>query len=221
VAGTAEGFWTGTSSNGYRVGLIILENTETWGIYTSGSIIYGALYGKSAGTGSAFSANGTEFDLVSGRAVTGGLTGTVVPRSTINARSTVGVTVGLSYNPSYESRASLASIAGVYRVSGVSATGVASNVRMDISPGGQVSIPRITDAGGRGCSALGEVAPRPSGKNVYNISITFFGDLCALGDRAFASGIAVLDSTVNPPALLALALTPSKQDGFIAVGLRN
>lgn len=40
-SGTAEGLWSGTSSTGYGVAVLILENAETWGIYYSGSTIWG------------------------------------------------------------------------------------------------------------------------------------------------------------------------------------
>ncbi len=63
TAGNAEGFWNGTSSNGYDVAVAILENGETWGIYTSGGVIYGALYGTSSSTGNTFSANGSDYNL--------------------------------------------------------------------------------------------------------------------------------------------------------------
>ena len=40
-----QGYWTGTSAAGYSVNTAVLDNGEVWGIYSSGSTIYGALYG--------------------------------------------------------------------------------------------------------------------------------------------------------------------------------
>lgn len=215
TAGTAEGFWTGTASTGYDVALAVLENGETWGVYTSGGMIYGALYGTSTGTGTTFAASGSDFNLTNWSVSSGSFSGTVTARSAIQAVSNRGSTISLTYDSSYDTAASLTTVAGNYTVSGVSAAGSADNVPMTITSGGLVTVT------GTGCSASGTVAPRSSGKNVYNISMTFTGNNCALGNGGTASGIFVLDRSVTPNIALSLALTPNKQDGFIAVGEKN
>lgn len=215
VAGTAEGFWSGTTEQGYDVALAVLENGDTWGIYTRGGSIQGALYGKSTGSGSMFSASGSDFNLVNRAVTNDSYSGTVTARSTIQAVSNRGVKIALMYENSYDTAASLTSVAGNYRVSGVSTNGSASNAPMTITSGGLVTVTLS------GCSASGTVAPRSSGKNVYNISMTFTGANCALGNGGTASGIFVLDRSVTPNIALSLALTPDKQDGFIAVGQKN
>ena len=73
----------------------------------------------------------------------------------------------------------------------------------------------------KGCPTLGTVLPRSSGKNIYNINVTFTGTNCALGNGGTASGIFVLDRTVTPNIALTLALTPNKQDGFIGIGTKQ
>ena len=83
---------------------------------------------------------------------------------------------------------------------------------MTITVGGLVT---VVDSN---CSASGNIAPRASGKNVYNISMTFKGTNCALGDGGTASGIFILDQSETPNVAVSMALTPSKQDGFIAFG---
>jgi hypothetical protein len=215
TAGTAEGFWSGTTNTGYDVALAVLENGETWGIYISNSGLEGALYGTSTGSGNTFSASGSNFNLRAWSVTGGTLTGTVVQRSTINAVSNGGGTLSLTYDASYDTPATLTAVAGNYTVSGISASGSANNVPMTITSGGLVTVT------GTGCSASGTVAPRSSGKNIYNISMTFTGINCALGNGGTASGIFVLDRSVTPNIALSLALTPSKQDGFIAVGEKN
>jgi hypothetical protein len=212
TSGTAEGYWIGNASTGYRVALAVLENGETWGVYTSNGTIYGAIYGTSNGTGNTFSATGSDFNLVNWSVVNGSMTGTVVPKSTINAVGTTGTTVSLTYSTTYDSAALLSTIAGSYVVNGVSASGTATNVPMTIDANGVVSVV------GNGCTAAGTVLPRSSGKNIYNINVTFTGNNCALGNGGTASGIFALDRTVTPNIAITLALTPNKQDGFIAVG---
>lgn len=215
TAGTAEGFWVGSSSTGYRVALAVLENAETWGVYTRNGLIYGAVYGTSNGTGNTFSSTGSDFNLVKWSVVNGSFTGTVVPKSTINAVANTGTTISLTYSTTYDSPALLSTIAGSYTVSGVSASGTSSNAPMTIDANGAVRVV------GNGCSAAGTVLPRSSGKNIYNINVTFTGTNCALGNGGTASGIFVLDRTVTPNIALTLALTPNKQDGFIAIGTKQ
>jgi hypothetical protein len=214
ASGTAEGFWSGTASNGNSVGIFVLENSETWGIYTRNGFIQGALFGTSTGTGSNFSASGTDFNLLQWSSSVGSYTGSVVPKSTINAVSNLGVSISLAYDADYEQAASLQAVAGNYSLSGVSAFGGGTNIPFIISAQG------VANAGQDGCSASGTVLPRPGGKNVYNISLTFSssGGNCAFGNGATASGIFLLDTTVIPNAVVTLALTPNKQDGFIGVG---
>ena len=48
--------------------------------------------------------------------------------------------------------------------------------------------------------------------------MTFNGNSCALGDGGTASGIFILDQSETPNVAVSMALTPSKQDGFIAFG---
>ena len=43
---TAEGFWVGPTSSGYTARLVVLENGETWGLYSTPTAIVGALYGS-------------------------------------------------------------------------------------------------------------------------------------------------------------------------------
>lgn len=211
VAGTAEGFWEGTTSTGYNAAVAVLENGETWGLYTSGNTVFGALYGTSTGSGSTFSASGSDFTLLNWAVTSGSLNGTVVPQSTISAVSGAGTTVNLAYDSSYNTPATQAAIAGTYTVKAISATGSADNVSMTISSAGALSVP------GADCTASGTVVPRPSGKNVYNNSVTFTGNNCALGNGGTASGIFILNGTLAT----SLALTPNKQDGFIAFGRKN
>lgn len=199
------------TSTGYNAGVVVLENGETWGLYTSGNTVYGALYGTSTGSGSTFSASGSDFNLQRWAVTPGSLNGTVVPQSTIRAISGGGTTVNLTYDPSYNTPATQAAVAGSYTVNGISATARADNITMTISSTGVLSVP------GNGCNASGTVTPRSGGKNVYNISVVFTGNNCALGNGGTASGIFILDGTLA----LSLALTPNKQDGFIAFGRKN
>jgi hypothetical protein len=217
-AGTAEGFWSGSASNGSNLVLVVLENGETWGLYganeTAGDIYAGAFYGQSTGTGNTFTASGSDFNFNNWDVTSGTVKGTVVQKSTINATTSQNVSVNLKYESSYELPASLKAVAGSYKVTGISATGSATNAPMTITDTGLVTV-KVAETN---CTASGNIAPRASGKNVYNISMKFNGTNCALGDGGTASGIFILDQSETPNVAVSMALTPSKQDGFIAIG---
>lgn len=216
AAGTSEGFWTGTTSTGYGVNIAVLENGETWGVYTSGGYLVGALHGQSSGTGTSFAAAGSNFNLVNWSVTSGSYTGTVTAKSTISATSNTGASISMRYSSDYDSAATLINATGNYTVYGVSALGSANGVSMNVTSGGL-----ITSTISGTCSATGSLAPRGSGKNVYNLTMTFNGSGCALGNGGTASGILLLDRTSIPVKALALALTPNQQDGFIGIGVKN
>ena len=218
LAGTSEGFWFGPASTGTQVYLAVLENGETWGFYTSGNNFAGALYGISTGTGTAFAATGTDFNFGVWRTSANTFLGTVAAKSSINATASAGTggTVALRYDASYDTAATLATVVGNYTMSGVSALGSGTNVPISITAAGQVTS-TVTGT----CSAAGTIAPRPSGKNIYNIALTFTGTGCALGNGGTTSGIFILDKSVTPSVAYAIALTPAKNDGFFAVGTKR
>ena len=207
----AEGFWRGSTSTGYNTAIVVLENGEIWGIYTSGETVNGALYGTSSVKGNIFSAAGYDFNLTQWAVFQSTLEGVVVPQSTIRVTSKNGTTANLNYYQGYNTPATQAAIAGSYTVKAISAKGRADNVTMTISNTGVLSLPGV------GCSADGKVTPRASGKNVYDITVRFTGNSCALGNGSTASGIFILDGTTA----VSLALIPSKQDGFIGFGIKN
>ena len=58
--------------------------------------------------------------------------------------------------------------------------------------------------------------PRPSGKNIFNVSVTFTGTNCALGNGTVTTGVGYYD--MDTKRLLVLALNAAKTDGFIYIG---
>jgi hypothetical protein len=48
--------------------------------------------------------------------------------------------------------------------------------------------------------------------------VTISQELVVLDKSSWRSGIFILDQRENPNVAVAMALTPSKQDGFIAIG---
>lgn len=210
---TAEGFWNGTASTGTTVRVAILENGETWGVYSVGSSIVGALYGQTtSGTGT-LSGSGSDFNIPTRTVTQGSYTGTFTPKSRINIRSSNGATFSAEYRTDYDAAPSLAALAGTFSGTGVSGGSPVQNAPVTISSNGTISVPSSL-----GCSASGTAVPRPSGKNIFNVSVTFSGSNCALGNGARTTGIAYYDAPTRQ--LLVMALNSGKTDGFIYVGTK-
>lgn len=209
---SAEGFWSGISSNGYNVQMVVLENGETWGLYTAGTILYGALYGNTATTGNSVRGSGSDFNLLTRTVTPGTYSGTVQEKSTISI--TAGSTsFSGTYGTTYDQPASLSAVAGVYSGRSLTGTTAAQTITATISANGTLSIPATL-----GCATSGTVTPRPTGKNIFNLSVTFTGSTCALGNGGAATGILYYDNVNHQ--ILAMGMTPDKSDGFIAFGTK-
>lgn len=210
---SAEGFWTGTTSSGYDVQMVILENGETWGLYTFGSTLYGALYGNTTTSGNTVRGSGADFNLQYRTVTPGTYSGSVTEKSSISVTTTGGTSFNGMYGNTYDQPASLSAAAGVYTGRALTGTTSAQTVTATLSANGTLSIPATL-----GCATSGTVTPRSTGKNIFNLSVTFTGSTCALGNGGTATGILYYDS-VNRQ-ILAMGMNPAKSDGFIAFGTK-
>lgn len=206
---TVEGFWTGKNSTGWDIAVAILETGETWGVITSGGVIYAALQGSTTSSGGTLSGSVREFDLRNGSISSTTYTGTYVARARTDVRFPSGDRFTGQYSTSYDQPASLAAVAGAYTGSGVITGAPVQALGVSITATGTVTLPASP-----GCSSSGTLTPRASGKNIFNLRMTFIGPNCALGNGATASGVAVYDNG----ALLAMGLLPSQTAGFIFTG---
>lgn len=211
---TAEGIWQGSSSTGANVTVAILENGESWGGATVGNILVSALAGTANGSGTNFSASGSEFSFASNSVATGTLSGTVTQKQRIQATSSTGSTVNLAYNNYYDQAVTAADIAGSYTLSGRTARYQIPAMTFTIGAGGNFS---IVDSG---CTTSGTATPRASGKAIVNVSATGTGN-CILGNGVTLNGIAVLDKTTTPQTLMFIALNSTKTDGLVLIGKKN
>lgn len=208
-AGNAEGLWSGTTSTGYALSLLVLEDGTTWGLYGAGNTIWGSIYGTSTASGSSFSASGTAFSFYSRTASSTTLTGLVYPGSSLNIQASSGGTGSLIYNTSYNTPATLAAIAGNYTGWSVTKSTLAQSVTFSIAGNGAITSSYTN------CSVSGSVTPRASGKNVYNVTTTFTGSACALGNGVTTTGVAVLDASSGSSRLYVSTLNASQTDGFV------
>lgn len=210
---SAEGFWTGTASNGVVANVAILENGETWGVYTSRNTLVGALYGVTNSSAGTLSGSGRDFNIPSGSVSAGTYTGTYTPKKTINVAFSSGGTFSGTYDSAYDQPASAATLAGAYSGWGVSGNAPVQSANVTISSSGAITVPASN-----GCSASGTATPRASGKNVFDVTVTFTGTNCALGNGTVTRGVAYYDT--GSREVLVMAMNPAKSDGFIYVGAK-
>lgn len=208
VTTTAEGFWEGKSAAGYDVALAVLENGETWGIYSKNGALYGALHGSTNSKDGKLTGSGNDFDLLSGAVRSSSYSGTYTAKTSLQAQMG-GATFSGSYDANYDKPASLSTLTGAYRGAGAATNAGTQSLSVTIASSGAISVSESL-----GCSASGTVQPRASGKNVFDLSIKFSGTSCALGDGATATGVGYYQSG----AFLAMGLLPNKTQGFIFVG---
>jgi hypothetical protein len=212
---TAEGIWQGPSSTGATVTVAILENGESWGGATVGNTLVSALAGTASGSGTSFSATGSEFYFASNTVGTGTMSGTVTQKQRIQATSSTGGTVNLAYNSYYDQAVTAADIAGSYTLAGRTVRYSIPAMTFTIGSTGNFT---IVD---NGCTTTGTATPRASGKAIINVSATGSGSSCILGNGTTLNGIAVLDKTTTPKTLTFIALNSAKTDGLVLIGRKN
>jgi hypothetical protein len=207
-----QGFWTGLASTGYTVNAVVLENGETWGVFSSGSTILGANYGTASTSGNNVSIVGTEFNFLTNRSTSGNLTGPFVTKSTMSLTGS-GVSVPLAYQAIYDTPATSAAIAGTWSFIGRSGSYSLVPGNITINSSGAFTLSQT------GCTTTGSVVPRAGGKNVYNVTLSGSGVNCVAGQSSM-SGVAYMDTSVTPNKFISLALTPSKTDGVVVIGTK-
>jgi len=208
--------WTGTTSTGYQANLVILENGETWGIYSSSNYVVGAVYGNTSSTSTALSGTGSLFNLVSRTVGNASYSGTYAVKSSISVSVSDGTKFTGAYSSLYDQAASLATLAGTYTGWAVTGGTAAQTTAVNIDANGSVSSSYVS--GTYVCTTSGKATPRNTAKNVFNLQLSFSGNACALGNGSTVTGVATYDSAAK--RLIAMGLNAAKSDGFIYLASR-
>jgi len=186
----AQGFWSATPSATTSVGAVILPNGQAWVLYQTGSSVTALAQGALSVSGTTFTGVGKHYTLPGGAvqdfslsATPGSVTTTTATPTLINT-TTVGTgtstTLTWSYNKTYETPATQASVQG--RWSGLQG---AVNVSWDIDSAGKLAGTSTT-----GCTYSGTITPNASPVAVLDVAIT---ESCA-GTPKTLSGIATLNA---------------------------
>jgi hypothetical protein len=214
----AEGTWSGTDSSGSSFNLLVLENGDFYSLYGTNAagnfLVQGFDKGTSSMSGNALNASITEYDRTG--TFTGTVNATVVTNTSIKGSatsSTGNTTVTLSATPLSASYSSYN-----YNTAPVNSD-VFGNWTGTILDGSTATI-SISTAGGitgsnGGCTFTGTATPRSSGKNVFDMNLTFGLSPCAYPGQK-VSGIA-LDYVLSngKRQLLAAMQDTTKARGYL------
>lgn len=188
--GVYGGTLTGSSSRNFQ--MIVLENDEFWAMYgtqtSTAFFVSGFLQGQGASSSGSFtSSNVRDFGFNPALAGTASATYDATAKTITGSVSATAGTVTFSGGPipgslyNYGAAASLATIVGTWSLT----TLTGETVALTVASGGS-----FTARSSLGCNFSGSMAPRPSGKNVFNVALTFGASPCFLANQA-ASGIAL------------------------------
>lgn len=194
--GVYGGTLTGSASSAFQ--MLVLENGEFWSMYGESTSTAFAVAGFVQGSGTSNDGTFTSTNLKDfgfSPAEAGTLSATF--NATDNTISgTVSATAGpVTFNGgpiagslyNYSTPASLATISGAWSTTALTGEGVALNI---------ASNGAFTAVFTHGCNFTGTATPRTSGKNVFDVALTFGAAPCALPGQA-ESGIAVAYPLAN------------------------
>jgi hypothetical protein len=220
-AGTAEGFYAGTLSGNTTstdFQLIVLETGEFWTLYggqTSTKFnVAGFTQGNGVSNNGSFtSSNTTDFGFnppISANTTATYNAGAKTISGTISEGSgsvafSGGPITGATYN--YNTPASLSILVGSW----LATTSTPDTVILSIATDGT-----FTATGVSGCNFSGTFTPRVSGKNVFNVSLTFGATNCASPNQT-TTGIAIAYPLASGPTQLLIGAVDSTRTFGTAV----
>lgn len=215
LAGT-EGIWNATTSDQVNVLAAVLENGETWGLYTlSDGLVVGALQGAAKHSAeNNVSVSASFYDMISRKVVPRSYAGKYSVRDKIELTASNAVKLTGSYNASYESPSALSEAVGVY--SGVAVANLAPTQQsaLTVSLGGLVSV-----AANPGCTIRGAMTSRASGRNVFDVKLNFTGSTCPLKDGMVTQGVGLYNSVTQ--SFVLMSLDGTKVESYIYSGKKT
>ena len=220
VTSPMQGVFQGTTTNGKTIDALILEDGSFWDIYgiPSGNAltVQGVAVGSSTANNGNFTLSFNDFYTPGNTAVSGTGSGTYSGTNLVGTliengvTGTFNLTAPVTTNYNYNVAATIATVAGSW--SGSLLDGETATVNITLSG-------TLTGTSSLGCAVTGTVTPRPSGKNVFNVSVTFGASPCVLPNQT-STGIGLTYPLGNGTNQLIVGLvTPSqtKATAFFAI----
>ncbi|WP_422845466.1 hypothetical protein [Acidovorax sp. M2(2025)] len=217
-----EGLWNGATTDSLDVFGVVLENGETWSLLSDKT---GAAVGLSQGSvqttgadavsGSARYLNFVDEAHITDRKSTPvSYSGKYVVRDSVQVTAANGVKFAGSYGVLYEQPAVVSELPGTY-----AGTGFGNQVReplvsLSISDAGLVSVPSYP-----GCSVRGTVVPRASGRNVFDLPLTFSGATCPVGDGVVVQSVVLYNNWTQ--TVVIMGQSASKAQTYVYTGQKT
>lgn len=212
--------YEGSSTSGLALTILALENDEVYALYGTGSnsalTVTGFNWAQGASSNGTYTSSTAKDYSYTGAVASGSIAASYVANTSFNGTfSSNGQQVGFISAPPtntayvYNTPANLNTIAGSWSGSTLSGSSGTMTVAVNGSSGGLSA--RFTG----NCTATGTITPRASGKNVFDISLTFGPSPCVLPGST-ASGIAVSYHLANNQRqLVALVTTADHAVGSV------
>lgn len=190
---TAEGVYQGTTSTGLSFDALILGDGSVWSIYgnqfNGGLQVTGLFTGSGSSTSTTYLATTEDYPAPGSSAIAGTLDATYVAGSTLSGTITEsGQTTSISGAVPVASTYDYLTPATSTAVSGTWSGNLLDGETATISVSSSGS---LSGTSSRGCTFTGSITPRPGGKNVYNVTLSFGGSPCFAAGTS-ANGIALL-----------------------------
>ncbi|WP_321924524.1 hypothetical protein [Burkholderia sp. BCC1998] len=207
----SQGFWQGTTSNGRNVSALVLETGQYFAVYSTNDVVDGMFEGTFSTSGNTITDKSSLDFAIGVGVIPASITGSVTTKQSINgtvSESNNSVTFSGNYNAAYDTPATLSQAVGTW--SGHSSgTTVATSLTV-------TSTGSFTGTSGT-CTFSGSVAPRATGKAVFDGTVTFNDASCQLGAGASLGFEAVVSGT----QLIAAGINSSRTNGFIFIGAKS
>ncbi|HEY4653775.1 MAG TPA: hypothetical protein VIH22_04650 [Cyclobacteriaceae bacterium] len=204
--------------------VLILENGSYYALYgqqfNAGLIVAGFFEGTGSGSNGVFSSTNPAEHISLYAYSNGSFGGSYVPETSVDidvqgfwGTGTFSTVKPANTTYNYASAANINDVAGSWSLSTIDGAGA----NMIISTNGTFT----ATATSNGCSYSGTISPRPSGKNVFDITLTYGAAPCALPNLSI-SGIAVsymLSDGIRREFIMS-GTDSSRANGYAASGWR-
>jgi hypothetical protein len=216
-----EGAYAGTTSTDFELQTVHLENGSIWGTYgrTVNGVffVYGLVQANGTYNNGSYASSDVRDYFYDGSVTAGTLSASYTAGGTFNGSVTspagaltfvTNVPASTTYD--YNRAANLASIAGTWTGSTLDGAGTV----VSITAAGAVT------GSSSGCAFTGSIAPRATGKNVFNATVTFANVAACALPGGTATGIAInypiANSTKSELVVAIQDATRTLGDAFIA-----
>jgi hypothetical protein len=217
-----EGVYEGSLSNGMMHDTIVLEDGSYYTFYGTGAtnafVVKGSFQGTGTGVNGLFASTNLRDYMADGTTGSGSFAATYTAQQNFNGYVSEGNQPTVTFtgaalsatNYVYASAPVFSNVVGTWPMT--SFTGAPTTVT--------VAGDNTFSGNSAGCNFAGTMSPRPSGKNIYNVTMTFAGAPCASPNQA-ATGIALDFSVPNGKRqLLIVGADSTRANGIVLIGTK-